>query len=65
MLSCPVLIAHSQADELIKFKHGEALYAEANAPKEFIELGGGHDAGYFEARSAYVEALRRFVQRYL
>ena len=40
----PVFIAHGPDDDVIPFSHGEALYAAANAPKEFLRLDGlGHD----------------------
>lgn len=34
-VSCPVLIAHSRQDELVRFHHGERLFAAAKEPKTF------------------------------
>jgi hypothetical protein len=40
----PVFIAHGTADVIVPFSHGEALYAAANEPKEFLRLDDfGHD----------------------
>jgi uncharacterized protein len=40
----PVFIAHGTDDRVIPFSHGEALYAAANDPKEFLRLDHfGHD----------------------
>jgi fermentation-respiration switch protein FrsA (DUF1100 family) len=40
----PVFIAHGTADGIVPFPHGEALFAAANSPKEFLRMEGvGHD----------------------
>ena len=40
----PVFVAHGTADDVVPFAHGEALFAAANEPKEFLRLEGfGHD----------------------
>ena len=36
----PVFVAHGTADEVVPFAHGEALFAAANEPKEFLRLDG-------------------------
>jgi uncharacterized protein len=39
----PVFIAHGPLDEIVPFSHGQALFAAANPPKEFLQLDGfGH-----------------------
>jgi fermentation-respiration switch protein FrsA (DUF1100 family) len=37
----PVLIAHGDADSVIPFQQGEALFALANEPKQFVRIAGG------------------------
>lgn len=37
----PVLISHGDADEVVPYKHGEALYKAAPGPKQFITVKGG------------------------
>jgi len=38
----PLLVMHSEEDEVIPFEHGRALYEAAEAPKSFQRLKGGH-----------------------
>lgn len=55
----PVLISHGDADEVIPFSHGEALYAAVPGPKRFYrEPGGKHnDPG----TAAYRQVLEEFL----
>jgi pimeloyl-ACP methyl ester carboxylesterase len=39
---CPVLVLHSEADEVIPVEHGVRIYQAARAPKRFLPLRGGH-----------------------
>lgn len=38
----PLLVMHSEDDEVIPFEHGRALFEAAEAPKTFQRLKGGH-----------------------
>jgi fermentation-respiration switch protein FrsA (DUF1100 family) len=60
----PLLVAHSPADELIAYAHGQRLHDAANPPKAFLELAGGHNEGFVFARDAWVTALQAFLQRH-
>jgi fermentation-respiration switch protein FrsA (DUF1100 family) len=60
-VACPVLIAHSPRDEIVPFAHGQALYEAAPAPKEFLELEGGHNDGFVFMREAWVRVLSEFM----
>ncbi len=64
MVHCPVLILHSRKDEIIPFRHGEALYAAANEPKEFVEIHGSHNQGFLESQPLYEAALDSFLSKY-
>ncbi len=61
-VTAPVLIAHSPQDEIIPFEHGRALFAAANAPKQFLELAGGHNDGFIFLRESWVSELEDFLQ---
>ena len=60
-VAAPVLIAHRPEDEIIPFEHGQALYAAANSPKRFLELGGGHNDGFIFMRESWVRELKDFL----
>lgn len=64
-VSCPVLVIHSPADNLIPYRHGLRLYAGANEPKEFLAISGDHSDGWLTSGRLYTEGLRRFVERHL
>jgi hypothetical protein len=60
-VSCPVFVAHSPQDEIVPFKHGQALYEAARNPKRFIELQGGHNEGFIYTREDWAKALGKFI----
>jgi len=58
---CPVLVIHSRDDEIISFRHAEALYAAANMPKQLLPIGGSHNDGFMQSGATYVHGLDRFL----
>jgi len=58
---CPVLFFHSREDSLTPFSLGQTLFEATRSKKEFIEIHGGHNAGYVESRQIYVDGLRNFI----
>jgi hypothetical protein len=61
-VAAPVLVVHSREDEIIPFRHGEALYAAATAPKQMLELQGDHNTGFLRDRQAYIEGIDAFLR---
>ena len=57
----PVLIIHSQDDEIISFENGLELFASANAQKTFLKIRGGHNEGFLVSGSVYYDGLDEFV----
>ena len=53
---------HSRDDDIIPFKHGEAVFSAANEPKTFLELRGGHNDAHFTSERTYLDGLREFLQ---
>jgi fermentation-respiration switch protein FrsA (DUF1100 family) len=64
-LQCPVLVVHSRDDEIIPFAMGRAIYDAVGQPKDFIELRGDHNAGFWISREHYAAALDAFLGKAL
>ena len=62
-VGCPVLVAHSPEDDMIPFHHGRELYEAAAQPKQFIELRGGHNSGFYDSSQVYKAGLESFLVR--
>jgi hypothetical protein len=57
----PLLIMHGDADEVVPFSQGQAVFAAANPPKYFWRVPGAHhnDLLYL-AGQEYIPRLRDF-----
>jgi len=60
-VNCPVLIVHSRDDEIMPFSHGWRLFEMAKEPKEFLEISGTHNEGFFTSGKHYEGGLNAFV----
>jgi len=60
-ISCPVLVAHSKQDDIIPFDEGREIFMAAVQPKEFLEMRGGHNDGFFVSGSDYINGLDVFI----
>lgn len=61
-IKCPVMFIHSRDDELMPYEFARQLYAEANEPKEFVEINGGHNDGFLVSAETYKEAWRKWLK---
>jgi fermentation-respiration switch protein FrsA (DUF1100 family) len=58
----PLLVLHGDADEVIPFRHGEAVFAAAAEPKTFVRIPGArHNDTWLVGGSAYWDAWTRFL----
>lgn len=57
----PVLIVHSRDDDIVPFHHGRQLYAAAPAPKQFLEIRGGHNDGLWADDAQYLAGIDAFL----
>jgi fermentation-respiration switch protein FrsA (DUF1100 family) len=64
-INIPKLFIHSPQDEIIPFRYGRHLYENASPPKEFLEIKGGHNDGFFISGHIYTDGLNRFISKYL
>ncbi len=55
-VSCPVLVIHSKADEIIPYEFAPVLFQAANEPKEFVEIFGIHNNGFLFSGEIYQQA---------
>jgi uncharacterized protein len=61
----PVLVVHSEDDEIVPFRHGQALYEAAPDPKEFLAIRGSHNEGFMMTGQRYEQGLMSFLSRYV
>jgi fermentation-respiration switch protein FrsA (DUF1100 family) len=61
-VTCPVLVIHGTADEMIPFSHAQQLYAAAPGPKYRLWVeGAGHNDLLETAGEEYWKALHEFT----
>jgi uncharacterized protein len=60
-VEAPVLVIHSRDDEIIPYRHGQALYEAANEPKQLLELAGDHNTGFLLSEPFYAAGLEVFL----
>jgi len=57
----PVLVIHSEDDEIVPFHHGKAVFDAAPEPKQLLALEGGHNTGFMESARRYSRGLDEFL----
>lgn len=60
-LKTPLLLVHSTQDEMIPFRHGQALFSAAPEPKQMLEIRGGHNDGFIVSGPLYRDGLAAFL----
>ena len=63
-VQCPILIVHSQEDEIVSFSHGRKLFDAAKEPKIFLEISGSHNEGFITSGSVYLDGLKAFLDKF-
>jgi len=61
-INYPVLVIHSEDDNIIPFKYGKAVFKNANEPKTFVKIRGNHNSGFLDSLPIYLPALKRFLR---
>ncbi len=62
-VAMPKLIMHASDDDIVPYAHGQRLYAAAQAPKEWVELKGGHMNAFLDDSAHFWGHAGAFVQR--
>lgn len=60
-VTCPVLIMHSRDDTLVPYEFSVRLFEEANEPKRFVELFGGHNDAFLVSGDVYTNAWTEWL----
>lgn len=58
----PILLMHSQDDEIVPYELAEKVFAAAKSPKFFFELKGSHNGGFMQNITGYKQAISWFVE---
>jgi fermentation-respiration switch protein FrsA (DUF1100 family) len=61
-VKCPVLVIHSPDDEIVPYKFGQQIFAAANEPKEFEELKGTHNEGFYDNADMYKQIWQNWLE---
>ncbi len=61
-VNCPVMIIHSRGDEIMPFEFGLKLYEAANEPKEFVEISGSHNDGFWVSSEIYKKTWTKWLK---
>jgi len=62
-IAMPKLIMHASDDRIVPYAHGQRLYAAASAPKEWVELKGGHMRAFLDDSAHFWGHADAFVRR--
>ncbi len=60
----PLLVIHSQQDEIIPFDMGQSIFSAAPEPKEMLVLSGDHNGGFLLNRRGYQDAIDIFLKQH-
>jgi pimeloyl-ACP methyl ester carboxylesterase len=61
LIHVPVLVMHSRTDTLVAFHHAESNFADANDPKQFVEIAGDHNDGPFADPPRFADGMKKFI----
>jgi fermentation-respiration switch protein FrsA (DUF1100 family) len=54
-------VIHSPNDEIIPYKFGQQIFAAANEPKQFAELKGTHNEGFYDNDELYEKIWQNWL----
>lgn len=60
-VASPVLVIHSEDDEIIPYHHGLAVFQAAHEPKRLLTLSGGHNTGFLLSEERYRRGIDEFL----
>lgn len=60
-IQSPLLVIHSEDDEIIPYAQGQQVYGAAHEPKTFLRIRGSHNGGFIYSGRFYIEGLEAFL----
>ena len=63
-ITAPKLFIHSEGDEIIPFRFGQALFNAAAEPKEFLPIRGSHNTGFIECRESIEKTVLPYLKKH-
>jgi len=64
-IDAPLLSIHSRDDRVVPFELGRDVYEAAAAPKQFLEIEGGHNDGFLVSSEKYLRTIDDFLSEHL
>ena len=61
-INAPLLVIHSEQDDIIPYAHGEAVYAASREPKSMLVIEGDHNTGFLNDPKKYLNGIDRFLK---
>lgn len=61
----PVLVVHSEQDDIIPYHHGESLHRAAGPKAELLTIQGDHNTGFMTSGELYRQGLDEFLSQHL
>jgi hypothetical protein len=62
-VAMPKLLLHASDDVIVPYPHGQRLFAAAKAPKQWVELKGGHLRAFLDDSAHFWGHVGEFAQR--
>lgn len=63
-MQSPLLVIHSEDDEIIPYAQGQQVFASAHEPKTFLRIRGSHNDGFIYSGRFYTEGVEAFLIKY-
>ena len=63
VVAMPKLLMHARDDSIVPYEHGMRLFEAARAPKQWVELKGGHMRAFLDDSAQFWGNVGAFTQR--
>jgi len=60
-IQSPLLVIHSEDDEIIPYAQGQKVFASGHEPKTFLRIRGSHNGGFIFSGRFYTEGVEAFL----